>query len=129
MWPSPIRHTTSAGAAVAVADTGPAAAVADNGRHAAGSTHNQLLTFTSWSRFVGGAIPIVGVGNGNSDTACWTRTAGFTAGAAGWFGPVVTQITGIGSIVPGPAHTGSTHSPGVGPPGPRASNALGPVTT
>ena len=46
-WPSPRSHTTSAGAAVAVAETGPADAVAESGRHATEPTHNQLLTFTS----------------------------------------------------------------------------------
>lgn len=73
-------HTTSAGVAVAVADTGPAAAVADNDRQAAASTHNQLLTFTSWSRSAGGAISIDVAGKGNCDRACWANAAGFAAG-------------------------------------------------
>lgn len=47
VWPSPMFHTTSAGSAVAVADTAPADAVADIERHDADPTHNQELTSTS----------------------------------------------------------------------------------
>src|SRR5579863_5462456 len=119
-------QTTLVGAATAVVVTGPAVAVAVTGCQAAGFTHSHVATLTSCGWPSGGAISITGDDSPRVFAACSATTTGasWTVAVAG-FAPV-TQTAGIGSIAPGPAHTGNTHWPGCWPPTPSKAVADAP---
>jgi hypothetical protein len=63
--PSPSRHITSVGTAVAVTDTPGTAAVADRGPHDPGAIHNQTGRPTSCSTFTDGLDSTTTAGNRN----------------------------------------------------------------
>src|ERR1700722_5884349 len=118
-------HTTFDGVAVAVVVTGPAEAEAVRVSHAPGAIQSHVATPTNCGLPAGGDISIVGDPKPICFTACWASTTGSpcTTAAAGC--PPVTPTGGTGSIPPGPAQVGITHSPGVGPPAPRICCASG----
>src|SRR5580693_1933842 len=118
-------HTTFDGVAVAVVVTGPAEAEAVSVPHVPGSIHSHVATPTNCGLPAGGDISIVGDPKASCFTACCARATGSTCTTAAVDCAPVTHTGGIGSITPGPAQVGITHSPGIGPPAPRVCCAWG----